>query len=92
MKILLDECLPRAMKHALRAQGYNCLTVQEQGWSGKLNGELLKLAESEFDVLVTLDTNLQYQQNLEGRKIAIIIPPRVFQSIGRPQCTFSRLH
>ena len=73
MTILLDECVPRAMKYALGALGYHCLTVQEQGWSGKLNGELLKLAEPEFDVLVTLDTNLQYQQSLAGRKIAILV-------------------
>jgi hypothetical protein len=43
------------------------------GWFGKQNGELLALAETEFDVLVAIDTNLQYQQNLTGRKIAIVI-------------------
>jgi predicted nuclease of predicted toxin-antitoxin system len=73
MKVLLDECAPRALKHALAAHGYECLTLQEVGWSGKANGELLDLAEAEFDVLVTLDTNLKYQQNLAGRKIAILV-------------------
>ena len=49
------------------------LTTQEAGWSGKTNGELLALAESRFDALVTLDRNLRYQQNLTGRKIAPVI-------------------
>jgi predicted nuclease of predicted toxin-antitoxin system len=73
MKVLTDECVPKALKQALAAHGYECLTVQEAGWSGKMNGELLDLAEAEFDVLVTLDTNLRHQQNLAGRKIAIVI-------------------
>jgi hypothetical protein len=49
------------------------LSVQEAGWAGKRNGELLKLAEGSFAVFITLDTNLQYQQNLAGRQIAIIV-------------------
>jgi predicted nuclease of predicted toxin-antitoxin system len=73
MRVLIDECVPRALKQALTADGYECLTVQEAGWSGKVNGELLDLAEAEYNVLVTLDTNLRYQQNLAGRKIAIVI-------------------
>jgi predicted nuclease of predicted toxin-antitoxin system len=73
MKVLIDECAPRALKQAFAADGYECFTVQEAGWSGKANGELLKLAEAEFDVLVTLDTNLSYQQNLGGRKIGIVV-------------------
>jgi len=47
--------------------------VQEAGWSGKENGELLALADASFDVVVTLDRNLRYQQNLTGRKIALLI-------------------
>jgi predicted nuclease of predicted toxin-antitoxin system len=66
MKVLIDECAPRALKYTLAVHGHECLTVQE-------NGELLALAEAEFDVLVTVDTNLRYQQNLAGRKIAIVI-------------------
>jgi predicted nuclease of predicted toxin-antitoxin system len=73
MKVLIDECAPRALKHSLAKHGHACLTVQEAGWSGKENGELLALAEAEFDVLVTLDTNLRYQQNLAGRTIAIVV-------------------
>jgi predicted nuclease of predicted toxin-antitoxin system len=73
MKVLIDECAPKALKQALTAHGFECLTVQEAGWSGRVNGELLELAEAEFDALVTLDTNLTYQQNLTRRKIAIVI-------------------
>lgn len=73
MKILVDECAPRALRQFLSQQGYDCLSVQEAEWSGKQNGELLQLADSQFDVLVTLDTNLQHQQNLRGRKIAIVV-------------------
>lgn len=73
MKVLIDECAPRALKVFLSNKGHECRTVQEAGWSGKENGELLNLAENIFDVLVTLDANLRYQQNLSGRKIAIII-------------------
>ena len=73
MRILIDECAPRALKKHLIQQGHECRTVQEAGWSGKENGELLSLAETAFDVLVTVDTNLRYQQNLKGRKIAIVV-------------------
>lgn len=73
MRVLLDECTPKALKRVLADQGHECRTVQEAGWAGKKNGELLGLAETVFHVLVTVDTNLLYQQNLEGRKIAIVI-------------------
>jgi hypothetical protein len=73
MRVLTDECAPSALRHALALRGHNCRTVQEEGWSGKKNGELLDLAEDEFDVLITVDTNLRYQQNLKGRKIAIVL-------------------
>lgn len=58
---------------AARETGHIFETVQEAGWAGKKNGELLYLAESQFDVLITLDTNLQYQQRLAARTIAIIV-------------------
>ena len=48
MKILIDECAPRALKLSLAAHGHECLTVQEAGWTGKSNGELLSLAETAF--------------------------------------------
>ncbi len=47
--------------------------ASRQGWSGKQNGELLALAESAFEVLVTVDSNLEYQQNLAGRNISVVV-------------------
>jgi predicted nuclease of predicted toxin-antitoxin system len=73
MRILIDECAPRALKKHLIKQGHACRTVQETGWSGKKNGELLSLAEADFDVLVTVDSNLRHQQSLSGRRIAIVV-------------------
>lgn len=73
MRILLDECVPKALKRAISSAEHSCLTVQEAGWAGKTNGELLDLAESAFDVMVTLDTNLRFQQNLAGRRIAMVV-------------------
>jgi predicted nuclease of predicted toxin-antitoxin system len=73
MKVLIDECAPKALKTFLSNQGHECLTVQEAGWSGKQNGELLNLADTVFDVLVTVDTNLRYQQNLSGQSVAIVV-------------------
>ena len=53
--------------------GHECETVRDAGFSGKENGELLALAEEHFDVLVTIDKNIKYQQNMTGRNIAILI-------------------
>jgi hypothetical protein len=50
-------------------------TVQEMGWSGTKNGALLRLAEEHFDVFITTDKNLRYQQNLSGRHLAFILLP-----------------
>lgn len=72
MRILIDECAPRDLKLSFTGHKCECQTVQEVGWSGKKNGELLSLAEGKFDVLVTLDKNMQFQQNLRGRKIAVL--------------------
>lgn len=73
MRVLIDECAPKALKTLFTKRGHESLTVQEVGWAGKQNGELLTLAEAEFDVLVSLDTNLTYQQNLAGHRIAIVV-------------------
>lgn len=70
MKILIDESLPRYLKRILI--DYDAKTVQEMGWAGVENGDLLKLAESDFEVFLTADKNIRYQQNLKGRKLAII--------------------
>jgi predicted nuclease of predicted toxin-antitoxin system len=73
MKILLDECTPAILKR--RLNGFEIITVQEQGWAGIKNGELLSRAEQTFDVFITTDKNLRYQQNLSGMKLAIIQLP-----------------
>lgn len=73
MKILLDESVPRILK--LRLPRLDISTVQEMGWAGIRNGELLRRAEARFDVLVTADQNLRYQQNLSGRTLAILVLP-----------------
>jgi len=72
MKLLLDECVPRKFRNLL--PGHDCRTVPEEGMAGKNNGELLSLAEkSGFQVFLTLDHGLEYEQNLERRSIAIIL-------------------
>jgi hypothetical protein len=73
MNILIDECLPAYLKTVLT--NVSSQTVQEAGWSTVKNGPLLTLAEQSFDVFLTADQNLQYQQNLKGRNIAIIVFP-----------------
>ena len=73
MKILIDENLPRYLKKVLA--GYDVKTTQEIGWGGIKNGELLKLAEPVFDLFLTADKNIRYQQNLKGRKLSIIVFP-----------------
>lgn len=73
MNILLDECTPRLVKK--RLPKLNIQTVQEMGWSGLKNGDLLTVAESQFDVFVTTGQNLRYQQNLQGRKLAVLLLP-----------------
>jgi Domain of unknown function (DUF5615) len=73
VKILLDESVSRLFK--LRLPQLNISTVQELGWAGVRNGELLRRAEELFDVFVTADQNLRFQQNLSGRKLAIIVLP-----------------
>ena len=71
MRVLLDENLPR--KLAGHLLGHDCSTGVLWGWSGKKNGELLALADPLFDVLLTLDKNLPYQQNLDTQRIAVLI-------------------
>ena len=74
MRLLLDECLPHGLKRLL--QGHYVVTVPEQGWAGKTNGELLRLAEGQFDALITSDRNLAFQQNLPAleRPCQALIP------------------
>jgi hypothetical protein len=70
MRILLDECVPWPM-HKLFV-GHECTTAQKRGWGGIKNGDLLRLAESEFDLFITSDQSIRYQQSLAGRRIPIL--------------------
>lgn len=69
--VLLDENLPRLLKSDLLQ--FEVSTVREMGWSGKSNGELLELAESTFEVLVTADRKLPDQQSLAHRRIGVVV-------------------
>ena len=71
MRVLLDECLPRRLKRDL--PGHEVRTAPEMGWASKRNGELLHLAEREFDVFLTVDRNLSFQQNLPRFEIAVVV-------------------
>src|SRR5205807_4396502 len=73
MTLLLDECLPRKLKFFFSERGHHCTTVREAGFGSKENGELLALAEGNYDVLITIDKNIRYQQNMADRRIAILI-------------------
>ena len=71
MRILLDECVPVQVRNALVGHGVS--TAQKVGWGGISNGELLQRAEQDgFDLFIVADKNLRYQQNLKGRKLAIL--------------------
>lgn len=72
MRMLLDECVPRPLKREL--SGHDVHIVPEMGWSGKKNGELLQLLLREsFEVFLTVDQNLPYQQNLRAAKVAVVV-------------------
>ncbi len=70
IRVLLDENLPRKLKWSLEAEA---LTVPERGWGGIKNGPLLRLAATEFDVLLTIDRGIEYQQNLTGIELCLIM-------------------
>lgn len=70
MHILIDECLPRQLKQSLI--GHDVKTVPQMGWAGKKNGELLRLMTEQFDVFITFDKQMQYQQNLKNLSLGII--------------------
>lgn len=71
MRVLLDECLPRRLK--LDPFGHETRTAPEMGWASKRNGELLALAVGRFEVFVTADRNLSYQQDPSAFDIAIVV-------------------
>jgi predicted nuclease of predicted toxin-antitoxin system len=72
MRVLLDENMDHRLKRDFNAR-HDVVTVREQGWGGTKNGALLRAAEQAFDVLVTLDRSLSYQQNLPAFDLAVIL-------------------
>jgi hypothetical protein len=72
MRVLLDECVNEELRNYF--PGHDCQTTRDAGFAGLENGQLLSAAESAgFDVVLTVDRGFEYQQNLERRKIAVII-------------------
>src|SRR5262245_6165060 len=71
MQVLIDECLDWRLCRAL--SGHYCVSVSQMGWGGLTNGMLLQKAQAEFDVLLTGDTNLSFQQSLTTFSIAVVV-------------------
>ena len=73
MKVLFDQGTPVPLRQSL--EKHVVRTAYEMGWSALDNGALLEMAEKEFDVLVTTDQSIRFQQNLVGRRLAILVLP-----------------
>jgi len=71
VKLLLDECIDQ--RFARELVGHEVKTVPQMGWAGKKNGDLLRLAQGQFDAFVTVDRNLSFQQNLPAPGIAVVV-------------------
>jgi len=70
-RVLLDECVPARLRRHL--PGFAVTTVRGHGWASKLNGDLIRAAEAEFDVFVTVDRNLVLQQNMQLVRIPVVV-------------------
>ena len=73
MKVLLDACVPRPLRKFL--PDHTVHTAQEMGWGQLKNGALLQAVEPQFDAFLTSDQDLKHQQNIAGRKLAILVLP-----------------
>ena len=71
MRVLLDECVPRKLRREL--PGHDVWTVVDVGWGGTKNGTLLRMAGNEFDVLLTVDDNLEHQQHSLALPIPVVV-------------------
>lgn len=71
MRILLDECVPRPLKRDL--VDHDVRTVPEMAWASIKNGRLIKLAEAEFDVFITMDKGIEHQQSLASSVLGFIV-------------------
>ena len=94
MKVLVDECVPKPLLK--RLHGHTFKTAQEMGWTSSKNGRLLALAGPRFEVFLTADQNVRYQQNLQGRQIAILVLstnlwPVLQQHVGVVQAALDHL-
>ncbi|MEJ7816264.1 MAG: DUF5615 family PIN-like protein [Rubrobacter sp.] len=72
MRVLLNEMLDRRLKRLL-PEGVEVVTVRERGWDSKKNGELLALAEKEFDILLTTDRGIPHQQDLTRFDLEVVV-------------------
>lgn len=79
---LLDECIDRRL--AIEIEGHEVVTVPQAGWAGIQNGELLRLAQVQFNIFVTVDRNLSFQQHLPQFTIAANCSSSADQSLERP--------
>jgi hypothetical protein len=70
-RVLFDENIPRLLRRKL--PDFEVRTVQEEGWGSFKNGQLLRLAEETFDVLLTADRRMQYQQHLRAFRIGVVV-------------------
>ena len=71
MRILLDESLPRQLARLI--PDHEVRTVKQMGWAGTRNGPLLRLAAQQFDVLLTADQSLEFQQNLTDLALGVVV-------------------
>jgi hypothetical protein len=86
VRVFFDECVPRPLRSLL--SGHEIQTAQELGWGRLKNGELIRKAEEAgFDIFMTSDQNLRYQQNLTGRKIGLLILSTNYLPILRVQAS-----
>jgi hypothetical protein len=89
LRILLDECLPRALKRSFSPE-HQVWTVPEAGYAGLKNGELLRAIDGKFDLLITSDTNLQYQQSLGRYSLAFLLLRSLSNDIADLQPVMNR--
>lgn len=73
MRVFFDENMPRPLRHVLSS--HEVSYVEKKNWKGKENGEPLALVEREFDVILTSDAGIQFQKNLRGRNLSMVVLP-----------------
>ena len=80
MKLPLDGCAPRRLKNYF--VGHDVSTIEQAGFKGLKNGNLLRAAEGKFEVLITIDKNIEYQQNTAALPLAIVILAAASNRLG----------